>query len=148
MPAKKLPKKYDRRADWEHNHETIAEAFFKHIRAFGRPPTTRALKESTGLSAVTIDNHMKELNSISLEERVKGFKVITGEVISSTALKAKTGDTNAAKLFLQVVEKFKEGKELEVSGNVSGYDMSKLKTEEKKTLLDLLKKAELNDDAD
>lgn len=115
------------RRDWEYNHELLAEAFMKHIMVHGRPPTYAALHRDTGFAIDTIKRHLDELDKKTLGKRLRKFKVLTGDIIASLSLKAKQGDTQAAKLYLEIVEQFKEGKEIDLTMNgMSREDKEKL----------------------
>lgn len=123
---KKVPDK--QRFDWEYNHEVLSEAFMTHLAAHGRPPTIKAMMEATGFAKQTVCNHIEELNKKTLAERLKKFKLVTDEIMGSLSLKAKRGDTAAAKLYFELAEQFKEGKEVDL--NLTGTSR-----EEKEELL-------------
>ncbi len=108
-----------RRSDFEENHEKLAKAFFAHIKADGRMPTNVQLCKDTGLSSTTVTKHFDKLSGISLDARIRGFKLLAETVMASLAIQSQEGDVQAAKLFMQIVEKFSERTEHEHSGEFS-----------------------------
>ena len=102
------PKLSSDRFDYKVNHQLIENEMFKHICETMVMPTMMQLSERTGLNYKTIQRHSKD---IRIRNFMTEYKCLTPRVMRGLLIKAssgKNGSTEAAKLWLQVVENFAE----------------------------------------
>lgn len=103
------------RRDKEYNHTIICTAFYNYIRKHGRPPTNDELAQLCDVGVTTIKNHLKTLKAATLESRRAKYELMFDDVMGAVAIRAAAGDTRAAKLFMQLMGRFTEKKELDIS---------------------------------
>lgn len=116
---------HDRNAVWIWNHEKITAAYDQLlIDRNGKKPTLKALSELTGLSVNTVHKHMDSLDREGFAgrnaEQLKRFRMRTAKVLKRLQERAEEGDTQAIKLYMQLVENWSEKQQLDVehSGEV------------------------------
>lgn len=128
------------RFDYTINHQIIEDAVFKHLTTNMRWPTYKQIEEATGFCHATIKRHR---NDINLENFVSDYKTLTPTVMRGLGLKACKGDANAAKLWLQVVEGFRDKIDLE---HKAKSDLNKTTDDKTKKKLYELVLSELDED--
>ena len=107
-----------KRSEWEANHVLIRDAFLRLLeKRKGRKPTFAEIAEETGLGERTIYRHVEALE---FKPQITSWRVMTGDVIAALWRKCMKGDSNAIKLWLQVVEGVSERSP--VSENSGGPD--------------------------
>lgn len=95
-----------RNANWEATHATIRDVFLHVLeRNKGRKPTLAELAHESGLSHKTIERHVK---SLEFKPQLDSWRVMTGDVVAALWRKCMKGDSNAIKLWFQVVEGYTE----------------------------------------
>jgi hypothetical protein len=86
---------------WEVNHFLILKAIDSLTREYNRFPSKQELAKDTGLSRVTITKHLREYyKSEKYAERQDEYLVMRENVLARLYKFASTGDTKAAKIFL------------------------------------------------
>ncbi len=108
----------DHTAAWEHTQAIIEGAYVQYIKEFQRIPTIRNLAKITKYSPNTIHAHIRSLSKKKLDERISKVRILTNAVIHKIATEAISGDIAAAKLYMQIVEKWNEKINLEHSGEI------------------------------
>lgn len=108
----------------EKNKSLISDSYIELVREFKRSPKIFELVEKTGLCDTTVRKYFKELKKNGLGDKVSKYKTLTDRVILGIANKAIEGDSNAAKLFLEIVEGFKPGMKIEIDNKVTINTMS------------------------
>jgi len=106
------------RRDKEYNHTVICTAFFDHIQKHGTPPTNIELADKCNVSVTTIKNHLKMLKKTSLETRREKYELMFDNIMASVSIQAAHGSVKAAKLFMQLMGKFVDKKELDIGNNL------------------------------
>jgi predicted transcriptional regulator len=104
-----------RKRDFELNQVMILEAFLKLLNDKSRKPTLEEISNETGLSMKTIDRHMKEL---SYDKYICDLKALTVNVMMGFYNKAKEGKAPEVKLWMQIVENWKETTGINHSGEI------------------------------
>lgn len=128
------------RFDYTVNHQIIEDAVFDHLVHNLRWPTYNQLVEKTGFCHMTIKRHRKDIN---LQNFVSDYKTITPTVMRALGLKACKGDARAAKLWLQVVEGFRDKIDLE---HTTKADLNKTTDDKTKKKLYEMVLSELDED--
>jgi hypothetical protein len=91
---------------WETNHLLITEAIAFCMRCDQRMPSKTEIAEKTGLSRVTVHEHLKEYAlHPKLEEESEQFRIIAANVLAGVVKYAMNGDPRAARLYFEMVEK-------------------------------------------
>lgn len=109
-PEIKKSKKEGKNRTWEANHELIESAYFKLLEQNKRVPTFKLLSEETKIGTTAIEKHLKEL---SLDKWKPYFKPMTKKIIQRLGLEAmKTGRSPEVKLFMQLMEDYREKNEV------------------------------------
>ena len=103
------------RIDFEFNQAKIQEAFIKFFSKKKRRPTISELAEYSGLSEKTIFRHLKKLG---IQEFLDTYKVLTDNVIMSLYNSTKDGKAAEVKLWMQIVEGWKETTGVKHSGEI------------------------------
>jgi hypothetical protein len=106
------------RSDKEHNMELVKETMLAYFAEHGKLPSARILEELTGLHKNTVQKHVR---SMKFEPLKSPFRLLTPAVLEAIYKRVvNTGDPVAAKLWLQVMEGWKEKSEQDVkhTGNV------------------------------
>lgn len=86
---------------WESNHIKITWAISNLIRDFGRMPTKTEISIKAELSRQTIHKHMSEhLKHPQYMEQMEQFRFMASSVLAKVYEFAVSGDTGAAKLYL------------------------------------------------
>jgi hypothetical protein len=97
---------------WEYNHNTITRTIHNYILENNRTPSANEISIETGISRQCIHRHLKEFSTHPMYiERYEQFKTMGGRVLSAMYQMAITGDTKAAKIFLQATGHIKQHKE-------------------------------------
>jgi hypothetical protein len=106
------------RIDKERNRELIKETMLAYFAEHGKMPSSHDLHELTGIHYNTVLKHVKEMK---FEPLKSPFRLLTPAVLEALYKRVTTtGDPVAAKLWLQVMEGWKEKSEQDVkhTGNV------------------------------
>lgn len=103
----------ERRSDWEQNQAIIERVFLKLMKQYRRRPTTAEVSRASKLSVYTIQKHIKSMNFAKV---CKSFRHMTPVVIRAILEGAIKGKSEDKKLFLQVMENWKEG--MDISGTL------------------------------
>ena len=91
---------------WELNHTRISYAIKNHIHKYGSMPNKSQVAKETGLSRKTVHKHMETITTSPLaKEQKEIFSLMTSNVISKVMQSALNGDTGAAKLYLNTIDK-------------------------------------------
>src|SRR6056297_1342786 len=109
------------RADWDTNHVAIKKAIYDFISKNGHSPSLRNIADVTGLSTTSIANHWAK---IDLSELYPAYNKKASEVIDAMAKQGSKGNPNAAKLFLEVVDKFTPKQKLNIEEQVDYSNVS------------------------
>jgi hypothetical protein len=107
------------RADWEANHIIIFDAYIQAFNSKERPPTQTEIAKLTGLNRRTVADHLKQS---SLSEMVPMLRPQTLLVLQGLANKAREGHAAEVKLWMQIVENWKEITGIEHSGGIEIKD--------------------------
>lgn len=104
-----------KRSDFILNKTKIMSALKELMLRTGRKPTMDEIAMESGVNKRTVKRHMQNYRD---ENYMKDFQVLTDEIIIALYQKAKEGRAAEVKLWLQLVEKWKETQGIEHSGNV------------------------------
>jgi len=104
-----------RKRDFEINQVKILEAFLRVFNDKARKPTLVELVNETGLSMKTVDRH---LNDLKYDVYVKDLRTLTCNVMMALYNKAKDGRAPEVKLWMQLVENWKETQGIDHSGEI------------------------------
>ena len=106
------------------NRASIVDAYIRLYISNGKHPSYQDIANDTGLTKQTVWNHFKD---ISLDDLAPAFKSQTPEITDAVAKKAKKGDTQAAKLWYDIIEKFIKKVDITTGGeslnNISDNDL-------------------------
>jgi len=118
---KKASKKVDEnvpkedRIDWLRNQAIIQNAYIELIQQLHRCPTNLEVSEKVNLSIHTIKNHVKELKFEPLQSPLRS---LTPDVIASIYNSARKGLPASQKLWMQIMEGWKESSNVNLSGSI------------------------------
>jgi len=108
------------RRDKEQNEVALHDAFIKLLLDYKRRPTYRELADYTGLHYNTVRKHMKNVHDRTIEELKKtnlaDFRILTQDVILGIFKAALDGNVGSQKLWLQLVEGWREGMDMTSNG--------------------------------
>ena len=143
--AKKVSKKIDEnmpkvdRVDWLKNQAIIQQAYIELIQQLKRCPTNLEVSEKVNLSICTIKNHTKELKFEPLQSPMR---TLTPDVLAAIYNSARKGSSQSQKLWMQIMEGWKENSNLNLSGGFLIEDRVNKMTEDeiKKRIAELKKK--------
>lgn len=105
------------RIDWETNHEMLRVSFLKLLKKKGSMPTSYELAEATGLSRSAVVEHYKHLK---FEPQAHQSRALTNDIILAVAQSAKRGNSQAQKLWFQIMEGWKESINQNHTGSWAG----------------------------
>jgi len=103
------------RQDWENNHWLIYDAYLQEFKQTQKPPTQTRLAELTGLNRQTIANHLRDT---TLPDLIPSVKMRTMRVLHGLAKRAEQGFASEVKLWMQIVEGWRETMGIEHSGEI------------------------------
>ena len=103
------------RIDWLRNQAIIQNAYIELIQHLHRCPTNLEVSEKVNLSVHTIKNHVKELKFEPLQSPLRS---LTPDVIASIYNSARKGLPASQKLWMQIMEGWSEGMNLNISGSL------------------------------
>ena len=110
---KKKKKELPTRNDWLIADQQITQAMRDLlIKGKGKIPTIEQIAEKAGCSRRTVERH---LNLLSIQDRFKSFRALTGDVIIALYKAAATGDPKAIDGWMKYVENFRENPKLEIT---------------------------------
>lgn len=104
-----------RRTDYLTNQTIILEAFKKLLYKNGRKPTPTEISEESGVSLRTVKRHIKGFRS---ELYMNEFRILTTEIVIALYEKAKEGRAAEVKLWMQLIENWKEMQGIAHSGEI------------------------------
>lgn len=93
----------NKRLDGKTNEQIIISAYMKYIQENESVPPAKQLSAMTGIPLQTIYNH---LPNIDIQDVYPAFKSQSIQILEALAKKAKKGETQAIKLWFEVVEKW------------------------------------------
>lgn len=111
-PAPKSTQKVarSRNKTWQANDALLRDAYINLLVANKKSPTIRMLANETNLNFKTIVKHLK---SIDFETDIKPkHRLMSDAVVSALGMQAMKGKAPEAKLFLQVIENYRERSEV------------------------------------
>lgn len=152
---KAIKEQAKRNKGWEDNHAAITEAFLKLVGLKKRRPTLEEVRDEIKRKAdpgeiktvktLGIDTICKHLQELEFEPTAHPLRIFTDQVILAIARSAIKGSSASQKLFMQVMEGWREGQELTGAGGVplvpTNIDLSKLSIAELKVWQQLAAKA-------
>lgn len=98
--------KSDKNITWQKNQALIQNAYIKLIKEKKRCPTILEVSNEVNLSIHAIDNHVKEMKFEPLEN---SLRALTPDVITSIYETALKGSPASQKLWVQLMEGWREG---------------------------------------
>ena len=121
--------KEKKRIDFETNQALITESYVSFLKEKNRRPSYAELSKMTNLSKKTIGRHFKILN---IEECIKDLKLLTPNVLLSLYEKTKEGKAAEIKLWMQIIEGWKESQNVSHEGKIQ-FEKINFVYEEQKT---------------
>jgi hypothetical protein len=115
----------DKRADWDHNHALIRDAYVKLIRGLGRKPKLTEVQEETGLGLDTICKHLKK---IEFKPTKHPLRILTDDVLLGIAKAAMEGNAASQKLWVQLMEGFTEKQITDLQSKGKAISINIIKT--------------------
>ncbi|HYX08431.1 MAG TPA: hypothetical protein VE912_17000 [Bacteroidales bacterium] len=112
--------KTSKRKDFEFNNVLVRNAFLEIFNETGRKPKLVELADKTGLHFETIRSHVNELQFTPQSDTMR---VLTPDVIASLARQCIGGDVRAIKLWMQILEGWKESSEIDLGFKKSIRDL-------------------------
>jgi len=106
-----LEKTKTRNRTYRANHKKIRDAYLKLIEKNKRCPTVAQIMSETKLSDTAIETHIKEME---FEPQNDLMRSLTPDVLLSIYESAKAGKSASQKLWLQVMEGFREGVDVQL----------------------------------
>ncbi|MBN1634123.1 MAG: hypothetical protein JW917_08160 [Ignavibacteria bacterium] len=107
--------KKKRRTDYLLNKTKILEALKKLIQEKGRKPTISEIAAESGVYKRTVERHLQNYRN---EDYAREFRILTDEVLIALYKKAIEGKAPEVKLWMQLVEKWRETQGIDHSGKV------------------------------
>lgn len=104
-----------RNITWESNQKLLQEAYIELLQTLKRCPTTTEVSKKVNLSLKTIKLHVKELKFEPLENPLRS---LTPDVIASIYLSAKNGSAQSQKLWMQIMEGWRDGIDISTTGKI------------------------------
>lgn len=98
-------KPHKKRVDWEANQSVIRDAFMKLLKKYNRMPSSYEIAKQTGLSASSVQTHFKDMKFEPLNHQARA---LTNDVVLSIARSAQKGNSQAQKLWMQIMEGWSE----------------------------------------
>jgi hypothetical protein len=88
---------------WENNHTNISATIAQLMYKLGRMPTKAEVARATGLSRVTIYNHLKQYRYHEIfAERKEEFRYMEETLMAALFKKALQGDVKSARLYFEM----------------------------------------------
>jgi hypothetical protein len=94
-----------RRFDWNRSHQMIEKTILDYLRDNKTLPTHTEIARITGLNRRSVIRHMNEM---TLQNMMPSYKSMTPAVMNGLLARARSGAPQAVKIWLQVVDGFKE----------------------------------------
>jgi len=104
-----------RNITWERNQKLLQETYIKLLQLLKRCPTISEVAQEVNLSVKTIKLHIKELK---FEPTENPLRILTPDVLASIYSSARKGSAQSQKLWMQIMEGWKEKSEMEHSGGI------------------------------
>jgi len=101
---------------WEANQKLLQETYVRLLQSLKRCPTIAEITKETKLSRKTIQLHIKELNFEPVEHPLR---VLTNDVIASIYGSSRKGSSASQKLWMQIMEGWREKTDINHSGGVT-----------------------------
>lgn len=93
------------RSDYEHNHLVIRKAYMELLAKYKRKPTLSELAEKAKVSLKTVDRHLEDMQFKPLNS---SLRILTDDILVSIFQTARKGNVAAQKLWLVVIEGWRE----------------------------------------
>ena len=143
-----VPNKNQHTPRWHKNHALIADTVVSLTRELMRAPTNEEIADKCGLSTKSIQRHFSEYKFDYTESP---YRALTNDVVMFIYNGARKGNPSCMKLWFQIVEGWKDSKE--ITGKDGGpielkaqqLDYSKLSDDELETLLRIENKARIGE---
>jgi len=104
------------RIDWLRNQAIIQETYVNLIQQLKRCPTVLEVSKKTDLSISAIRNHVKEMK---FEPQQSPLRSLTPDVIASIYNSCRKGSAQSQKLWMQIMEGWKESSNVNLGGGVT-----------------------------
>lgn len=102
-----------KRADWEMHHETVYNAFFEIANEKKRYPKLKDIADKTGLSIVSVHNHIKD---IDFEEIKAKYSIFTEAAMFNLAKNAASGKSKDwVELYFRIVHGVGDKKQVDIT---------------------------------
>ena len=121
MPVKKTKKKVAKsdkkegRTDFLRNQALIQAAYVSLLQELKRCPTVLEVSKKINLSIHAITNHVK---SLKFEPLGDAMRTLTPDVVASIYNSARKGQPASQKLWMQIMENWREGTDVNVTAGV------------------------------
>lgn len=112
---------------WQTNQSLIQQAYIVLAKELRRCPTIVEISDEVDISVTTIEKHVKEIEFEPVEHPLR---VLTNDVLFSIYTSARKGRTGSQKLWLQVMEGWKEKSEIDLGFKKSIADLVNEQQEE------------------
>lgn len=107
--------KKKKRTDYVLNQARILESLRELIERTGRKPTMNEIARKSGVCVRTVKRHMHNYRN---ENYMKELRILTDDVMIALYQKAKEGRAPEVKLWMQLVENWKETQGINHSGKI------------------------------
>lgn len=107
--------KQGRRIHYLANHTKILEAYKKLINTKGRKPTATEISQISGVNLRTVKRHIQTVKS---ELYMSDFRILSDEIVIALYEKAKEGRAPEVKLWMQLIENWRETQGITHSGAI------------------------------
>ena len=102
-----------RNKTWQINQALIQNAYISLTKKFNRCPTLREISEEVSLSINTLEKHIQNMDFDYIKSN---FRALTPDVIMAIVNSARRGNAANAKLFMQIIENWREGIDVTTGG--------------------------------
>jgi len=104
-----------RNITWESNQKLLQEAYIELLKTLKRCPTTTEVSKKVNLSIKTVKLHVRDLKFEPLNNPLRS---LTPDVIASIYSSAKKGLAQSQKLWMQIMEGWRDGIDISTTGKV------------------------------
>jgi len=105
-----------RNVTWQANQKLLQEAYIELIQELKRCPTRKEISDAVNLSETTIQKHIVEMKFDPISHPLR---VLTNDVIASIYDSSKNGSSASQKLWMQIMEGWREKTDINHSGGVT-----------------------------
>lgn len=103
------------RIDFISNQTKILATFKKLMTKNGKKPTPTEISDESGISLRTVKRHLRKLRC---ELYLSDFRILTDEIVVALYEKAKEGRAPEVKLWMQLIENWRETQGITHSGEI------------------------------